>query len=508
MASATGAQGATDVLERFKNFDEKFRQEAAAPMPEDFESGIPRLRALIDALPQRGAIRDDNARRWLDRTLSMAVTRMDLEHGEGNFAVADVHQHVMWHIRRASGIGGSEAGTVLKHFRGERGTFSNAHNLVLEKLLVLSPQPSTPEMARGVRAEPWIQKIYQDTTGNRTDEDALALLRGFRWDRAPFLAGTPDDIVILDGGNRRMVDYKAPSADVCADYENKGISFDYVCQLHHYGIISMAAGCRFADMSIEVLDPRSFEVVTYPVPFDREVAKELTASARRLWNEHVMTGVIPDAPVPDELRADDPDLIALAHEAAMFRAMKEMIEKREKEWIERIEILGTDMHEKAIGKMALGVADYNRTRSWNEEALVSLARAADIDPDAFRAEGKKIDAGRAEEILTLLVKELREGGDPSAILEDLSRDGVPLQRPLKTDDLAEALQAAGIDTIEAAGVKASFGLTRKKKGPEAETLGRLRNNVAELVDALDEVVRENAQRIILGEEDPEELPEM
>lgn len=504
----TQTRSGNGILQAFKVFDEAFKKESSAPEPVDFEQSIRRLTSLIDQLPQRAAIQDQHATKWIDRTLKMAVSRMELEHGKDAFTIGDVHKHVLWHVRRASGIGGSEIGTIVKHFRGETGTFTDARNLVLEKLLVMSPQPSTPEMARGVRAEPWIQKIYQDTTGDVTDEVALSKLRGFRWDRLPYMVGTPDDIVIRKGTElRRMVDYKAPSADVCADYESKGISFDYQCQLHHYGIISMAAGSAFHDMSIETHDPRSFTITSYVVPFDKDLAREIAASARAIWNDHVMTGVAPESIKADELEVDE-GLIQMGHEAAMLRALKEVVEGREKEMIKRIVTIGTDMHELAAGKLPLGVADLSRARTWDDDTLLSLAEAAGIDPAPYRETTDKIDPARAEELLKTLLEGIREG-DPSQVLEDIALEGVPRLTKLKSNDLAKALEEAGIDTISAARLRESFALTRKSKGPGAESLERLRGNVSELMEALDDVIADTASKIIAGEpEEAEPLPEM
>lgn len=496
------------LLQAFKAFDDAFNKESSAADPVDFEQSIKRLTALVDALPQRPAIEAQHAEKWIDRTLKMAVSRMELEHGKDAFSIGDVHRHVLWHVRRASGIGGSEIGTIVKHFRGETGTFTDARNLVLEKLLIMSPQPSTPEMARGVRAEPWIQKIYQETTGDVTDEEALSKLRGFRWNRLPYVVGTPDDIVIRkDTKLRRMVDYKAPSADVCSDYEVKGISFDYKAQLHHYGIISLAAGGAFHDMSIETHDPRSFTITSYVVPFDHELAREIAASARRIWNDHVMTGIVPDAIKADELEVDE-GLVQMGHEAAMLRALKEVVEKREKEMLQRIVTIGTDMHDKAAGKLPLGVADFNRARAWDEPTLTSLAIARGIDIAPYSEVTDKFDPKRAEEVLTTLLEGIREG-DPSQVLADLLQEGLPKQTKLKANELALALEEAGVDTISAAGLRESFALTRKSKGPGAEALERLRTKVSDLMEALDDVVADTATKIISGEPDEvEPMPEM
>lgn len=506
--SAKAATG--NVLDLFKSFDEAIQADINQGAPSTVDEMLPRLKTMIDALPQRSVIQDHHAERWLSRTMEMTLNRMELEHGEGNFTVSDIHTHVMWHIRRASGIGGSEAGTVVKHFRGERGSFTTAHNLVMEKLLIMAPQNSTPEMARGVRAEPWVQKIYQAQTGAVTDQESLDLLRSFRWDKVPYLAGTPDDFVLKPEGGRRMVDYKAPSADVCADYERSGISFDYVCQLHHYGVLSMAAGVRFSDMSVEVHDPRYFQVVSFPVPLDPALAREIAKSANTLWKDYILQGIVPDAPKPDDLRADDPDLIAMGHEAAMFKVLKDAMEKREKDLLTRIATLGTIMHDKAVGKLAIGVADYTRARVWDEEKLISLAEASGVDLDAFRVAAKKpaFDADKGSEILSTLITEVQAGRDVSAYLQDLAESGLPVVKKLDTSALAKHLEEVGIDTIEAAEVAGKFALTRKSKGPEAEALERLRAEVENLAMGIDDVVAETAQSIILGEQQEENLPEM
>lgn len=95
---------------------------------------------------------------------------------------------------------------------------------------------------------------------------------------------------------KRCLDYKAPSAAVMEEYERDGVSEDYTCQVHHYGILELAAGSRFDVMSIEAFDPRSFQIVSFPVPFDKEFAKEIADSSHRVWHEHVMMGLIPTRP--------------------------------------------------------------------------------------------------------------------------------------------------------------------------------------------------------------------
>jgi len=489
------------LLPAFRAFDEAFVAETDLPPPADIEASIGRLSRLIDKLPQRPAIQDEHVRRWIERTLAMSIERMDLELGEGNYDVKEVHGHALWHVRRASGIGGSEIGMLVRHFRGESGGFGSARNLVLEKLLVLAPTPPTPEMARGTRAEPWVQMMYHRKHGVRSDTDALDKLRGFRWERSPYLAGTPDDIVLpvdpVAGTRRRLVDYKAPSADVCKDYESKGISFDYQCQLHHYAILSLARGERFAEMSIEVHDPRTFDITSYPVAFDRALAKEITAAARAIWIDNVMTGHLPDPAGLAEMKTDDPDMIELGHQASMFRVLKEIMEAREKECIDRLVIIGSEGFDQAVGKIDLTVAALSRTRVWDAEALRELAKASGVDVTEFETRTEKFDAKRGQEMLSTLIEELRDG-DPQEVLREISEEGLPAMVSLDVDALAARLEAAGVEVSDAASLKQSFTMMRKKKGAQAEALSRLKAEAVDLSEAIEDVVSEKAQAIILG----------
>jgi predicted phage-related endonuclease len=498
-------------LELFKAFDRAADLESAAPPPETTEESRARLYSLIWELPQKSALKDKHVQRWLDRTMQTAFDRMELEHGEGNATVKDVHDHVFWHVRRASGIGGSEAGTVLKHYRGKRGTFGDAHNLVLEKLLILSPQPSSEEMARGVRAEPWVQRMYHEQHNVESHPD-LKKLKNFRWDRRPASVGTPDDIVVHTqgelAGKKRCLDYKAPSAQVVSDYEENGISLDYRCQVHHYAILQLASGSKFDVMSIEVFDPRSFKIMSFNVDFDLEFAKEIADGCHRLWHENVMMGVVPDAPSTDVLDVKDKALVDLGVQAAFLKVLIEDLTKRQKDLLERITTMGSVWHDSAVGKMELAVAALNRKRSWDEDKLRDIAEAAEVDLTPFEVRNKKgkVDATAAANFFRDLDAAIKEE-DREAIdklINDIAKAGVPIETKLDTDKLAEYLQEHDISVTEAVGVKESFLLSRKTKGPEFERMEHLRHEVSELVDGIEKIAEEHAPKIILGEEDDED----
>jgi hypothetical protein len=508
-------QPVTASLKRFSDFDAAAEAEARAPAPSDFTESLRRLGKLIDKLPQREAIKPEHAKNWMERTLRNAVKRMELEHGEGNATVAQVHEHVLWHVRRASGIGGSEAGTVLKHYRGKKGTFGDAHKLVQEKLLILSPQPSNEVMARGVRAEPWIQKIAHDSMATRTDEVALKKLRGFRPTAHPAAVGTPDDITVPaavenpDPDDRSIDDYKAPSALVMEEYDKDGVSFDYVCQLHHYGYISREAGVAFTRMAIKALDPRSFTIEVFPVPFDEDLSTELTTAIDRIWNEHVMLGVVPDAPKPDELPVEDEALLKIGAEAALMKIFSDDAKTRFDDLRKRISTVSEDWHDVATGNMDLKLGAYSRKRSWKEEELLSLAEQAGVETDEFYKKNmKKLDTDRALKLISALSKAIEEEGDIDQALDKLVQD-LPFERKLDADALASRLEEMDISLVTAMSVSEGFRLTTKKKGPEIDRLNAARGEVSRLMDALEGVMGDAVDMVLAADEaeEPSDQPE-
>ena len=497
------------ALALFRAFDQAADAEALRPAPVDIDESRKRLSALIDKLPQRGVIRDDHKARWIEKTLRSAAERMEVEMGGGeNVTVADIHNHVLWHVRRTSGIGGSEAGTILKHFRGKKGTFGDARKVAMEKLMILSPQPSTEEMARGVRAEPWIQRMYHERHNTRSHEADLAKLRGYRMDKYPASVGTPDDIVVHTRGERKgqkgCIDYKAPSADVVSEYEDNGISEDYVCQVHHYGTLQLASGSNFDFMSLEVLDPRSFKIMSFEVPFDKALAREILHSVDLLWHSYIMNGILPVAPSPDDLAVEDEALRAIATQAAMIKVLADDLTKRQKDLLARISALGAEWHDLATGKMALDVANFDRRRVWDEEVLLNLADQAGRDIEAFRKAGKgkaatAIDTEACAVILQDLIEAVREGEDVAQELVRLGAEGLPIAKKIDLNALAEALEESGVSTLSAAKVQESFKLSQKKSGPEFEALERLRDQMSELATGIEDMIIAQAPAILSGE---------
>ena len=490
--------------DQYDAFDAAAQAELGAEAPKGFPELERRLSRLIDMLPQRPVIQDHHAARWLERTVTMSIERVELEHGEGNATVGEVHKHALWHVRRASAIGGSEMGTIVKHFRGDRGNFTSAKNLAMEKLLIMAPQRSTPEMARGNRAEPWLQRMYHEQHGVRSDEAMLDLMKGYRWSRLPQLVGTPDDIVILPDGRRRLVDYKCPSADVNAEYEKKGVSFDYVCQVHHYGILSQASGGRFDEMEVAVFDPRYFVIHQYKVERDQALIQEIMKAGQIFWDEFVMNGLIPDDLTPDALEIQEGEMYDLGVQAVMLKVMGDELELRRKELLERISAMGSEWHELATGKLDMGFASFTRARKWDEAALVELAEAVGVDPKDHLEDTGKPDTDKAVALLTALHKKIVDGEDPSPVLADIARDGVPTKISVNLDALEEAVRAAGVNTTPAAGLTEKFLISQRRKGEDADNVRTIKAEAIAFADHIEETIQTVGTRVLQGdvEEDP------
>ncbi|MEP3667036.1 MAG: YqaJ viral recombinase family protein, partial [Roseibium sp.] len=450
------------------------------------------------------------------------IDRMEIEKGPGKSTVGDVHEHVHWHVRRASAMGGSDSGTIVKHFRGKRGGFSDARSIVMQKLLIMSPMPGTPEMSRGVRAEPWIQQMYQEQTGAKTIDADLKKLRGFRWAGLPSMIGTPDDFVsiVVDDiagktnreARRRMIDYKCPSAAVVEDYESNGVSFDYVCQLHHYGILTLAAGAKFDDMAIECFDPRHFDIKSFPVPFDKELAREMSAAHQKIWNEFVMAGVLPEKLQADELELEDDEIVNLGVKLTAVKVLSKDLEDRAKELQKTISTLGGDWHGLAEGSLKMEVASFDRTRQWNQTELLAMATAAGLDTDDYAKADKAIDPDKVAALMQALKDNEGDGGGLADVAALYLEEGAIKKTKYDLKKMAEDLEDMGVNTISAAELSERFTMTRKKKGPEVDRLNILKDQASVLADGIENAIEETVPSIramIMPADDvEEEYPEL
>lgn len=147
------------------------------------------MQSFVDNLPQSSVIDPHDAQRW--------AYGVDRYHGK----------RAAWHAKRLCGIGGSEMGAIVSHYRGERhkGFHSIAH-VVESKLMKRLPTFETFHMRRGNALESLALQAYLLKTGATIDHAAMAAIQDVK--RQPgyeFMIGNPDLIAIVDG-RRILVD--------------------------------------------------------------------------------------------------------------------------------------------------------------------------------------------------------------------------------------------------------------------------------------------------------------
>jgi hypothetical protein len=152
----------------------------------------------------------------------------------------------------------------------------------------------------------------------------------------------------------------------------------------------------------------------------------------------------------------------------------------------------------------MGFASFTRARKWDEAALVELAEAVGVDPKEHLKDTGKPDTDKAVALLTALHKKITEGEDPSPVLADIARDGVPMKISVDLDALEEAVRDAGVNTTPAAGLAEKFLISQKKKGEDADNVRTIKAEAIEFADQIEETIQQVGGRILQGE--PEEDP--
>ena len=256
---------------------------------------------LIGKLPQAAVIKPEDALRWVRRTLAIDAERIE------------------WHIARAGGIGGSEAGAILSWSGEGFNARESAHRLGLRKLLRLPPDPANFDTGRGHYLEPHIRGVYEERltreghAWSRRD-DLRKLVEtgphpGMRCMRASL-----DGLYEIDG-SLVITDFKAPSEDSLVSYMEHGDYHDYRAQLNHYAFVAAGRGVKIDGLQLAFYDYRRVStegVRICPIEIDLDLQRRLATAASAFWQDHVMQGkapadererVLAHADVPDEVEA-------------------------------------------------------------------------------------------------------------------------------------------------------------------------------------------------------------
>ncbi len=243
---------------------------------------------LIDSLPQRAHIRDEDVEPWLAQVYRMEPDRL------------------FWHINRLFGIGGSEIGTLVAATEGTF-SFNSPEAIWDQKLLRAAPRPPMPDAQRGIYLEAEIGRAFLRATNGTRDDAALQALSELPPDPDhPWIGPNlnPDDIVKISANDmtvRQLVDYKAPRGSAAFSYAKKGCPLEYSCQLHLYNYrcnALKALGMEVDSMALVPFSCDEWRPYTIPVPFDADLTAKLLHVGDEFWNHNVLCGIRPQKKQP------------------------------------------------------------------------------------------------------------------------------------------------------------------------------------------------------------------
>lgn len=324
-----------------------------AKFPSEF---IAKLKAMIDDLPQAPHLSQERIDRWLSAILSFEPERVE------------------WHIKRLSGLGGSEIGHVVAPFADEYDPFSQPKDIFLDKLMYTTPSAPNGHMRRGIFMEDMIRDEFRKLFQFTSAEADIAKFATFRDPKHPWLVGNPDDYGMI--GNRLfMVDYKCPMPSFKEKYDTFGVSFGYICQLHHYTQIARRLGLEVDGLALCSWDMENWTVDVRSVELNEELMDMIMEAGDWLWNECILQGKLPQTKYPPRLTITDADkdavkLQALIEQSAKYSVIANRAYALDKEVkLEISNVLAT--RRLASAKLVYGITDV----SAKEELDMELAEA-------------------------------------------------------------------------------------------------------------------------------------
>lgn len=250
----------------------------------DTEAIEAQLWERLDTLPQRDVIDLSDARQWISYMANM------------------MPDEAMWHMIRASGVGGSEIGGLTRNFMGHRADHMfSAHDWALGKLLRKTPEPSFGVLKRGHDMEPIHAKRFYEETGSYRDLNAYNALSNAQG-QALWMRYSPDDLVLFDTPflleqgmqdtielqGRILVDYKAPTQ---VDKSNQ-VSFQYACQLHQGAMLANEKGIDIHGCLLSQFDWATWSLKNSFIQINPELCELIQQAGDHYWDD-VMNGRIP-----------------------------------------------------------------------------------------------------------------------------------------------------------------------------------------------------------------------
>lgn len=377
---------------------------------------------IIDGFEHRAALREDDIRSWVRECVGL--------HG----------QAAAWHAARASGIGGSDIGVLVRNFLGRRADHGgSAHDIVASKLLRRLPDEDNGDLRRGHANEERHAQMFYAKYASGRDVQAYEALQSARGPRS-WMRYSPDDVVCLAsarpnpalGGRsavRVLVDYKAPR---CIE-EDEEVHFQYACQLHQGAMVCAHKGVHLDVLLLSQFDWAGWALKDDRIEYEDELARHILAAGDHYWGEYVCEGRVPAYVMTPRLDKQD-ELVRqhglMAQHLAQVKAIGMALDDEEKELSA---LLKTKLGAYRFAGCKLDLGDLKITAPQS----VDLALVAEKLPqEALQHAALKGAKAEVTYDVDGLVAKLRELGEPVE----------PYQRAkLDAAKAYEALLAAGED---------------------------------------------------------------
>lgn len=299
--------------------------------------------AIINALPHREAIKEGDARHWVD----------DVVGRYGELA--------KWHAIRAGGFGGSQIGALVRNFFGQRADHgASARKIVGGALLREVPDEPTGPMQRGIAMEPAHRDWFMRKYGAHRDVKGFEKLSKSVGPR-PWMRYSPDELAFMpnpvvsgdDTLNRWLGDYKAPGEVE----ESESVAFQYVSQLHMGRLVCIHNGLEVHGMILSQLNWREWSLKDDIIHHMPELDQMIIQAGDHYWNDYVLRSEVPSfikkARLEDAselVKSISQDSFRLARLKAMAKVLKDQIDPLQASIVEKAAVY-------RFGGASLTVAD-------------------------------------------------------------------------------------------------------------------------------------------------------
>jgi len=390
------------------------------------ETLIKLVRQRVDALPQRGAIVEADARQWID-------------HVVGEFG-----DLALWHATRAGGFGGSQIGALVKNFAGERADHSSAHDIVAGALLRRVPDESNGQMRRGMAMEPQHRRWFHEKHSSDRDQPGFDLLSKSVGPRA-WMRYSPDDLAYMGEGNKQriLIDYKSPTNVERASM----VAFEYTCQLHMGRLVCEHNGLKIDGLMLSQFDWQNWAIKDDEVPILAELDELIVRAGDQYW-DCVLRGEVPSYVGKPRLK-DEQEMREKLGTAPLMLARLKAMSSVIGSHVERLEeVVKPEIAKRRLGrnKVVLDGISFSASPKFTEAEVLGK-----LPTEVFEALPLFGNATKAYDDKAMLKK-----------LKELGVDVKQFAKPgsVDADALYEALVAHGIDADALMGEQVSGRLDK------------------------------------------------